>query len=404
MRLFIYEYTSGGGYCDAGVHPHILCEGYGMLRALISDVSASGHKVATILASELSSSARLPPDVGVYTVSSNVERERLFYRLASDADAFYVIAPEDALAGLIRAGKAAGGLPLNCSVDTVECLSDKVSLIKALREAGIPTPETITIELEEDLERIKDLAAGFGFPSVFKPSEGAGCSGLSVVSGVEDVEAAVERLKKQSRSGRFLVQRFEVGVDLSLSLLSDGKRVMPLTLNRQKVILSSPHSESAYIGGIVPFDIPEREKLVEVGKRAVEAFRGLKGYVGVDLILTCDKIVVVDLNPRLTTSYLGVRRVVDLNPAQAILDAVFDGHLPTSVKTTGYAVFSKLRIPQTTPRRVLDRISRLNEVISLPLPPYPTELYAIGLAYAQTLEEAEAVFSKLRVSIESLAR
>ena len=39
----------------------------------------------------------------------------------------------------------------------------------------------------------------------------------------------------------------------------------------------------------------------------VESFSGLRGYVGVDVVLGQDKLYVVDVNPRLTTSYVGLR-------------------------------------------------------------------------------------------------
>jgi predicted ATP-grasp superfamily ATP-dependent carboligase len=136
----------------------------------------------------------------------------------------------------------------------------------------------------------------------------------------------------------------------------------------------------------VPFDTPEREALFRVGKGVVEAVGGFRGYLGVDLVMAGDEVVVVDLNPRLTTSYIGLRRVINLNPAGAMLNAVFEGRLPAAVETAGYAVFSKLRISSATPKRVLERISQLEEVVSPPLPPASdTELYAIGLTCAPTL-------------------
>jgi len=66
--------------------------------------------------------------------------------------------------------------------------------------------------------------------------------------------------------------------------------------------------------------------------RACEAVPGLKGYIGVDLILTRTEAMVIEINPRLTTAYLGVRRAlrraggVRPNVAELALDAC-DGTL-----------------------------------------------------------------------------
>jgi len=52
--------------------------------------------------------------------------------------------------------------------------------------------------------------------------------------------------------------------------------------------------------------------------------------VGVDLILTESEAVVIEVNPRLTTAYLGVRWAIDANTAALALDACA-GVLPSSV-------------------------------------------------------------------------
>ena len=55
--------------------------------------------------------------------------------------------------------------------------------------------------------------------------------------------------------------------------------------------------------------------------------RGLRGYVGVDLVLTDADAVVIEVNPRLTTAYLGVRAALDENIAALALEACA-GRLP----------------------------------------------------------------------------
>ena len=76
------------------------------------------------------------------------------------------------------------------------------------------------------------------------------------------------------------------------------------------------------------------------------AFSGLRGYVGVDLVLAEDKPFVVDVNPRLTTSYVGLSRVAGFNVAEAIVNAVVNGKLPKASELKGYAYFSKVETPE----------------------------------------------------------
>nr|WP_269902909.1 ATP-grasp domain-containing protein [Xanthobacter dioxanivorans] len=46
-----------------------------------------------------------------------------------------------------------------------------------------------------------------------------------------------------------------------------------------------------------------------------EAFPGLAGIFGIDILLTPDGPVVVEVNPRLTTAYAGLGPALGRNPA-----------------------------------------------------------------------------------------
>ena len=63
------------------------------------------------------------------------------------------------------------------------------------------------------------------------------------------------------------------------------------------------------------------KKHLRVAEKVVGCFKGLRGYVGVDLVLAKEKVFVVDVNPRLTTSYVGLSRVANFNVAEALVNA-----------------------------------------------------------------------------------
>ena len=77
----------------------------------------------------------------------------------------------------------------------------------------------------------------------------------------------------------------------------------------------------------MPKPIRSRLQLKVQPVRACAALPGLRGYVGVDLVLTDAGPVVIEVNPRLTTAYLGVRAVLDENVAAMAL-AACEGTLP----------------------------------------------------------------------------
>jgi predicted ATP-grasp superfamily ATP-dependent carboligase len=110
-----------------------------------------------------------------------------------------------------------------------------------------------------------------------------------------------------------------------VSLVSDGRRAVALSVNAQSVRASRPFS---YHGGATPLDHPHAERAAGAALRACASIPGLRGYVGVDLVLTESDAVVIEVNPRLTTSYLGVRAALEENVAALVL-AACAGRLPS---------------------------------------------------------------------------
>jgi predicted ATP-grasp superfamily ATP-dependent carboligase len=194
---------------------------------------------------------------------------------------------------------------------------------------------------------------------------------------------------EESLGRYFLAQKFINGTASSVSLISTGKKAYPLTLNEQIVTLSPPNSNSAYTGGTVPFHHPLLEEALEKAQKTVELFKGLRGYVGVDMVLTNDEPVVMEVNPRLTTSYIGLRKVVNFNVAQAIVNAVLKHELPENVQSSGYAFFSKVTVPIVL-SKILHKICESEEIISPPLLIEGDETaYALIITHSAKLKSAK---------------
>jgi predicted ATP-grasp superfamily ATP-dependent carboligase len=87
-----------------------------------------------------------------------------------------------------------------------------------------------------------------------------------------------------------------------------------------------------YEGGSLPLTGPLGARAQRLAERAVRAVPGLLGFVGVDLILghadDGSGDAVIEINPRLTTSYVGLRRMARFNLAEALLAVVQDTLLP----------------------------------------------------------------------------
>jgi predicted ATP-grasp superfamily ATP-dependent carboligase len=399
LRLLIYEHVSGGGFADESIPASVLSEGFGMLRTLISDFKAAGHYVTTTLDSRI---ARLNPPINadcVVPVFSSQEAQANLREISESADAAYIIAPETdgLLQSLFEVVDQTGAASLNCPASAIEKVSDKAVFHDFLKKLGIHTPETITFSVLGDVAEIKQAIQGkLNFPLIFKPSNGVSCCGLSVVRNEEHVAGAVGKIKKESSSKHFLVQELIIGAAASVSLISTGSDAVPISLNRQDVTIETPEACSRYSGGSVPFDHPLKPEAFAVAEKIAKSFPDLKGYLGVDFVLTEEKTMAIEVNPRLTTSYVGLSRVANFNPAQATINAVLKHELPTHIQSFGYTYFSKVETPNPT-IDALQKIYGINEVVS---PPFPVSensaASALIASHGATLKEATSRFREAK--------
>jgi predicted ATP-grasp superfamily ATP-dependent carboligase len=97
-----------------------------------------------------------------------------------------------------------------------------------------------------------------------------------------------------------------------------------------------------YRGGQVPIAPELVHRAQALAERAVRTVEGLRGYVGVDLVLgeTADSDAVIEINPRLTTSYVGLRALAEFNLAEAML-AIATGTEMASLNWKDGPVFFK---------------------------------------------------------------
>jgi len=405
LNLLIFEYVSGGGYTNTKLSASILSEGYGMLQSLISDCKATGHNVTTLLDSRLKEFN--PPNEAdqIISVSSPNELSAKLKEQSSVTDAVYVIAPESSqvLEKLVHTIETSGGTSLNCEIDAIERVSNKMTAYETIKKRGLKVPETVLLDIQEKTENIKRLTKELGYPLVFKPLDGVSCSGLSLVKDEGGIAAAVKKVRQESMSKQFIAQKVIRGKAASVCVISTGDKALSVTLNKQLVTLASPDEESGYYGGVVPFDHSLEKEALRAAQTVVEGIGGLKGYVGVDIILSNEGPVVMEVNPRLTTSYVGLRRVVNFNSAQAIVDAVIRRKLPKNVQSRGYAFFSKVEVPSR--RQIIAETYKLKDVIS---PPFPIEgnrsAYALIATVSTSPKGAESAFHRAKKRLLNLYR
>jgi predicted ATP-grasp superfamily ATP-dependent carboligase len=260
-----------------------------------------------------------------------------------------------------------GKSSLNCESHAIGKASDKTVLYEVLQNLGV-SPKTMILSVDHGLAKIKEIIKKeLGYPLVIKPADGVGCKGLSLVNQEIKLASAVAKINAESTCKRFIAQEFIRGEAASVIVLSTGKKAKAISLNKQNIILASPDESSSYEGGVVPFEHWLKQEAFKIAEKVTEAFSDLKGYVGVDFVLTEHKSFVVDVNPRLTTSYVGLRKVAQFNVAEALVNAVLKGKLPAKLENEGFACFSKVETIKPT-IAVFQDAAKMNAIVSPPFP------------------------------------
>jgi predicted ATP-grasp superfamily ATP-dependent carboligase len=331
-RVLVHEYVSGGGWAEPELPASLAAEGRAMLRAVLADLNAWG-RVRTCATVD----ARLP---GVDLAADRLvplapsRHMPALEELALEFDAVLVIAPESkgVLTRITQRLESLNVPLLGATSHAVSVAADKWQCYQLFRENTIPTPETRLLDCED----APTTASGLEPPWVIKPRAGAGAEGVYLTE--DPVSPHRAQTHAGVGSGQCLLQSFIPGVHASVSLISNGEEAMALSLNQQEIGVGAPF---AYSGGKIPLQHPLEQRAFSLARRSVSLIPGLRGYIGVDLVMTDKECYVIEINPRITTSYVGLRRVIDLNLAEAIWNSCRAGWLPQAVQVDGAVSFGK---------------------------------------------------------------
>jgi len=292
MKILIAEYAVG-----AGIEEYML-EGRAMLGTLSRSFVACGHEV-------LYPSAGTIIDSG--TAVETGRFEEILARLSKKCDAGLVIAPDEILGGLTEIIEE-NTTNLGCPSDSVRLCADKLESTRKLAKENIPVPRTIG-------------EGEYNGDFVIKPRFGCASEGI-------------HRSKKGIVKDGFIATEFINGEHLSASVIT-GKTQLLLTVNRQLIKIDDKMS---YEGGMVPYQCDREKEIADIAKKTTKVL-GCRGYAGVDIVLA-DKPYVLDVNPRPTTSLIGITRVMKAQIADLIIKSAF-GELPQNVELEGCFTFKK---------------------------------------------------------------
>ena len=289
-----------------------------MLRAIVEDaVRIPDCRVITTWDARLGA-APFGPDVIVHEVSSPDEEAKAFRQLQQSADRVLIIAPEfdEILASRSQhlGTQSAGSTPA-----AIRLCADKLALAAHFAAAGVPSIPTQVFDSSINIDTMP-------FPVVVKPRDGAGSQSTYLIRRREELSERQSDWGQREELQDAIWQAYFPGQPLSVAVLIDPDRDLYDACPVCEQTLSDD-GRFEYAGGVVPARLAGSvsEAVRQLAIAACRSVTGLRGYVGVDLIVRDESMgaalspIVVEINPRLTTSYLGLRRLAAANLAEQVL-------------------------------------------------------------------------------------
>jgi len=307
MRVFVGEYICGGGLLQStlpAIPTSLRTEGEAMLQAIVSDISEFAEAVVP-------ADPRLQLEISaaqVVQIEPAIAPWGQWAAAAKSCDSALIVAPESdgILAKGVAVLRAAGVNVIASSGDFLRVASDKLQTAKVMHDAGVAHPVYMALSdrrFEAELEGYDRF--------VVKPRDGCGTQEIRTFDSFDDARADL--------ADTDILQEWRPGRAISISLIASGNHQTFLPAVGQ----SLDGTSCEYAGGCGPLDDDSQRRAAAIASRALAAMPPMaRGYVGLDLLLADrpSEDCVIEINPRLTTSYVGLRRMIKGNLAARLYE------------------------------------------------------------------------------------
>ncbi|BAW81129.1 hypothetical conserved protein [Candidatus Nitrosoglobus terrae] len=284
-----------------------------MLEALLTDL-AENSSVQTVILRDYR--LKLPAHIRHYYYIHNLDEFHCrWHDCLEGVDAVLPIAPETEglLTKIQESVLKADKRLLGCHPEATAIATSKSQTAHCLAVAGLMTLPTTWLQDWQPDNAIAD-------PLICKPDDGVGSTDVLYFDNSTTLNRWKQGKPPEILANR-IVQPYLQGIAASLCLLCDKGEALLLCINQQHIQMKAG---ALYLRGITVNTMAISKIFQEIADRIAHALPKLWGFVGVDLILGPQPIV-VEINPRLTTSYLGLRKTYGINPTRWLLTLLDQG-------------------------------------------------------------------------------
>ena len=323
----------------------LVCEGLEMWNAVVFDLATCGHDVTSVIDPNVrlwidQEDRSLPHDMVKLTDFDSAQSLQENWSHASlGADRVVVIAPEidDILANLVKHLRSKRFVVVASSQHFLKVASDKWQTFQALGE-HVQQPNTW---LASNVDQIEDKNNPTDMGFVLKPRDGAGGGGCKRTETYEQLKKAVLSL---ANPVQWVVQEWRSGKHCSVAMLVDETGTCQV-LGATEQLLRFDETGFHYLGARGPIAKHETHGIENWCQQVLALIPGAFGWIGIDYIATenhalesqeidpvnmsrselyCSKRALIEINPRLTTSYLLYRQVYGPKLSEGLIGLELD--------------------------------------------------------------------------------
>jgi predicted ATP-grasp superfamily ATP-dependent carboligase len=389
-HIFIFEFVSGGGFNQIEIPSSLFCEGYGMLRSIIADFKAMDFEITTLLDERISFLSRYLEADSIQRIKKTDNYASIFKESLKECDYAFIVAPEFAniLYNLTNLVKEEHKKLLSIGLKGIELGSSKIKTYDYFRNNKIKTPKTYQVPLQNgiDIDFVIQKFREFNSPLVFKPLDGVGAESIYYFDDENQIYSFFKESKAKIDLNReYIIQEYVEGEDLSVSIIGPSlnakqPHITPLILsiNYQDISINNLKDDSEYFGGHTPVEHYKQIKK-ELSKTLEKLDLSMfNGYFGIDFIKSKDSHTFIEINPRLTTSYIGIRNILNVNPVECILKYYTNSLDLEKIEIENHSIFKRLELEYLGDKNINDLKDRtipklLDEVPELVTPPISFE-------------------------------
>lgn len=309
--IFICEFITAGGFLGQPLPENLATEGLLMRDALIADLNPYADVMTT-------HDDRVPSADCQHSIAVNTETNvnQIWQQQIQQADAVWIIAPETdgILFDLTELASKYNQAVIGSDLHAIKTTSSKQSTYAHLSKLQIPVVHT---------RPYKNAAIGVG-DWLIKPDDGVGAEGV-VVGNIDVLSQYIQR--HDANVNHLVIQPFISGIPASISVFSHKQSLMVLSYNLQHI--ENKESVLYYRGGILNGARQYQPQMDTLAANILSAMPGLQGYWGIDVMIdpNSKQLTVIEINPRLTTSYIKLKEAMAYNPAKLVLDTLRSGRL-----------------------------------------------------------------------------